>query len=144
MAHFERREWADNTYFPEIAGVDFTRRIAQFMGEVAANGTEIYTAWFVDGEHEEQVTPDTTRVFLSLVDDDSDTITMFDRRDGLWFSFLRANDPETFPTVLGLVMPWATATTSLTPATEVYQRFIAASTRDAEAEELHIPDDWLK
>lgn len=142
MAHFEKREWSENTYYPEIAGVSFSQRLAQFMGEVALDGTEIYTAWFVDGDHEEQVTPNTSRVFLSLVDDDSDTITMFDRRDGLWFSFLRANEPESFQSVLELVMPWATTTTSLTPMAEVYQRFISASIRDTEKDDLFIPDDW--
>ena len=142
MGNFVKREWDQNTYYPEICGVNFSQRLAKFMGEVALDGTELYTAWFVDGEHEEQVTPDTSRVFLSLMDDDSDTVTMFDSRDGLWFSFLRAQDPDSFDTVLQLVMPWATATTSLTPMAEVYKRFIDRAVQDTNTDDLHIPEGW--
>jgi hypothetical protein len=144
MAHFERRTWEENTWKPEIAGVDFSLRVAKFMGEVSMNGTNVYTAWFVDDDYEAQITPDTTRVFLSLVDDDSDTINVLDRRDNLWFTFIRAQHPETFPTVLQLVVPWATTASSLTPMEDVYQRFINASIRDTAGDELFIPDDFLE
>jgi len=143
MAHFERREWDQNTYYPEVAGVNLTQRFLQFMGNVALDGTELYTAWFIDEDHEEQITPDTARVFLSLIDDDSDCITVYDRRDNLWFNYMRHQDPESFQTVLQLVGPWATTTTSLTPMAEVYKRFIDASIRDTEVEDFHVPDDWL-
>ena len=142
MAHFEKREWDQNTYYPEIAGVKFAERLHTFMGQVALDGTELYTAWFVDEDHEEQVTPETSRVFLSLIDDDSDTVTMFDRRDGLWFSFLRVQDPDSFPTVLQLIAPWATVTTSLTPMAEVYQRFIARTISDTTTDQLFLPEGW--
>ena len=142
MAHFEKREWDQNTWNPNIAGVGFGDRVHHFMGQVALDGTELYTAWFVDGEHEEQVTPDTTRIFISLVDDDSDTILVFDRRDGLHFQFLRVNMPEQFPQIFQLIAPWSTVTQSLTPLPEVYQRFIDMTTRDTAVDELYIPDSW--
>jgi hypothetical protein len=143
MAHFEKREFDQNTWYPEIAGIDFTKRLHEFMGNVALDGTELYTAWFIDDDHEEQITPETSRVFVSLIDDDSDTISVFDRRDGLWFQFMRHAHPESFQQVLTLVAPWSTVAQSLTPMPEIYQRFLDTVTKDTETDDLHIPDDWV-
>jgi hypothetical protein len=141
MAHFEKREWSENTWHPEIAGVDFTERLHRFMGEVAMDGSEIYTAWLVTEDNEIQITPETSRVFISLIDDDSDTITVLDPTDGLWFNFLRVNHAEYFDTIRQLVSPWATVTCSLTPQEEVYKRFLKTITSDTEGD-IFIPDDW--
>jgi len=142
MAHFEKRSWEENTWFPEIGGVNFTERLYKFMGSVASNGTEIYTAWLVtDEEQDIQITPDSSRAFVSLVDDDSDTITVLDPSDGLWFNFMRATHQDSFDEVLRLVMPWSQATTGIVPTKEVYGRFLKATTNDIVGE-LFIPDSW--
>lgn len=143
MAHFERREWSENTWYPEVAGVDMTQRLYKFMGDVALDGTEIYTAWLItDDEQEIQITPDSARAFISLIDDESDTVTVLDPSDGLWFNFMRQTHGEAFDQVLQLVAPWAQVTTGITPAPEVYGRYLKAVTRDTETEELFIPDGW--
>lgn len=144
MAHFEKKEWDQNVWKPEIAGVDFTERLHRFMGKVASDGTEIYTAWLItDDESEIQITPDSARVFLSLIDDDSDTITVLDPSDGLWFQFMRQTHPESFQSVLQLVAPWAQTTTGLTPTPEVYGRFLKAVSSDTDEDDFHVPDDWI-
>lgn len=143
MAHFEKREWSDNTWYPEIAGVNFTQRLYKFMGDVALDGTEIYTAWLViDDEVEIQITPETARAFVSLVDDDSDTITVLDPTDGLWFHFMRITHGDSFQQVFDLVAPWTALTTGITPTPEVYGKFLSTVSKDTEADDLHIPDDW--
>ena len=145
MAHFEKREWDQNTWFPEIAGVKFTERLYKFMGDVALDGTEIYTAWLIaDEDFEIQVTPESARAFISLVDDDSDTITVLDPRDSLWFNFMRITHPDSFDEVLQLVMPWAQVTTGITPAPEVYTKFLDTISKDTETEDLHIPEGWAE
>lgn len=143
MGKFEKREWSDNTWFPEIAGVDFTDRLHRFMGEVAMDWTELYTAWLVTDEVEIQVTPESSRVYLSLLDDDSDTIQVLDPTDGLWFNFMRFNHMEVFDDVRKLITPWTTSITALTPSEDIYERFLKTITRDTVEESLHIPDDWL-
>lgn len=142
MAHFEKREFDQNTWFPEVAGVGFSERLARYMGQVASDGTELYTAWFVDGDHEEQVTPDVAKVFVSLTDDDSDVIMIYDRRDDMHFQFFRSSMPDAFPHVFQLIAPWSVVAHSLTPLPEVYQRFIDMTTKDTETDELFVPDDW--
>lgn len=142
MAHFEKRSIEENTWFPEIGGVSFKDKLYRFLGEIASDGTELYTARFVDDDHEEQVTPETSRIFLSGLDDDSDTISVFDRRDGLWFQFMRLTIGENFGQISALIQPWSTVTTGLTPHPEVYQRYLDQLTKDAEPDDLFIPDDW--
>jgi hypothetical protein len=142
MSHFEKREWDQNTWLPEVAGVDFTKRLYKFMGDVALDGTEIYTAWLVTDDQEIQITPENGRVFVSLVDDESDTITVLDPSDGLWFHFMRLTHGEAFDQVLQLVTPWTQMTTGITPAPEVYERFLKAATKDSETDDLFIPDGW--
>lgn len=143
MAHFEKRSIEENTWFPEICGVSFKDKLYRFLGEVALDGTELYTVFFVDDDHEEQVTPETARIFLSGLDDDSDTISVFDRRDGLWFQFMRLTLGENFGQIATLIQPWSTVTTGLTPHPDVYQRYVEQLTKDTEADDLHVPDDWL-
>jgi hypothetical protein len=142
MAHFEKREWDENTWNPNVCGVDLTERFYRFMGRVASDGTELYTAWLVTEDADIQITPETCRVFVSLVDDDSDTVTVLDPSDGMWFSFLRASHSEQFDTIASLIGPWATVTTSLTPNPEVYSRFLKTVTTDTETDNLFIPDGW--
>ena len=143
MAHFEKRDWDENTWNPNICGIDFTERLYRFMGKVASDGTEIYTAWLItDDESEIQITPESARVFLSLVDDDSDTITVLDPSDGLWFNFMRQTHQDSFQSVLQLVAPWAQTTTGVTPTPEVYARFLKAVSSDTETDDFHVPDEW--
>ncbi len=143
MAHFEKRDWDENTWNPNICGVNLTERLYRFMGKVASDGTEIYTAWLItDDESEIQITPESARVFLSLVDDDSDTITVLDPSDGLWFNFMRQTHPDSFQSVLQLVAPWAQTTTGVTPTPEVYARFLKAVSSDTETDDFHVPDEW--
>ena len=143
MAHFEKRGWDENTWNPEIAGVQFGDRLYKFMGNVALDGTEIYTAWLItDDEQEIQITPESARVFLSLIDDDSDTVTVLDPSDGLWFNFMRQTHPDSFQSVLQLVAPWAQTTTGVTPTPEVYARFLKAVSSDTETDDFHVPDEW--
>lgn len=140
MAHFERREWDENTWHPEIAGVDFTDRLHKFMGNVALDGTQIYTAWLITEENEIQITPETSRAFISLLDDESDTITVRDPADGLWFHFMRVTHPDTFQEVLEMTMPWSAVTTGITPTEEVYGKYLEIVSRDTTGD--FIPDDW--
>ncbi len=143
MAHFEKRDWDENTWNPNICGVNLTERLYRFMGKVASDGTEIYTAWLItDDESEIQITPESARVFLSLVDDDSDTVTVLDPSDGLWFNFMRQTHPDSFQSVLQLVAPWAQTTTGVTPTPEVYARFLKAVSSDTETDDFHVPDEW--
>ena len=140
MAHFEKREWDENTWNPNICGVDFGDRLHHFMGQVALDGTEIYTAWLVTDDNEIQITPDSARVFISLIDDDSDTVTVLDPSDGLWFHFMRLTHGQEFDQVMQLVGPWAQVTTGITPTPEVYGRFLKAVTQDAGD---FVPDSWV-
>lgn len=141
MSYFERREWEDNTWQPEVAGVDFTHRLHKFMGDVALDGTEIYTAWLVtDDEQEIQITPDNSRAFVSLTDDESDTVTIQDPSDGLWFHFMRVTHREEFQDVLNLIMPWSMVTSGIIPPQEVYTKYLEVVSRDASDD--FIPDDW--
>jgi hypothetical protein len=142
MAHFERREFEANTWNPNIACVDFTERLHRFMGEVAMDGSELYTAWFIDDDYEEQITPETSRLHISLVDDESDTVLVLDRRDNLWFQFLRVAVPDLFDSVVELVRPWSTVVMSLTPSEEIYSRYLKLVSKDTSADELHVPEDW--
>lgn len=143
MAHFEKRDWDENTWNPNICGVNLTERLYRFMGKVASDGTEIYTAWLItDDESEIQITPESARVFLSLIDDDSDTVTVLDPSDGLWFNFMRQTHPDSFQSVLQLVAPWAQTTTGVTPTPEVYARFLKAVSSDTETDDFHVPDEW--
>lgn len=142
MGKFEKREWDENTWFPEIAGVDFTDRLHNFMGQVAVDGTELYTAWLVTDEVEIQVTPESSRVYLSLLDDDSDTIQVLDPTDGLWFNFMRFNHEDVFNSVVDLITPWTTMIGGLTPTEEIYERFLRSVTKDTGVDSLYIPDDW--
>lgn len=142
MAHFEKREWSENTWYPEIAGVKFGDRLERFMGAVALDGTEIYTAWLVTPDTDIQITPDSSRVFLSLIDDDSDTLTVLDPSDGLWFNFMRQTHGEAFDQVLQLVAPWSQVTTGLTPMPQVYEKFLEVVSRDTAPDELFLPDEW--
>lgn len=142
MGKFEKREWDENTWFPEVAGVDFTDRLQRFMGEVAMDGTELYTAWLVTDEVEIQVTPESSRVYLSLLDDDSDTIQVLDPSDGLWFNFMRFNHQEVFDDVRKLITPWTTSITALTPSEDIYERFLKSVAKDTAVDNLFIPDDW--
>lgn len=144
MGHFEKRTWEENTWHPEVCGVDFTERLHRFMGKVALDGTELYTAWLVTEDGEIQITPEGSRVFISLLDDDSDTITVLDPADGMWFNFMRAtHGEEVFENVRRLITPWATVTASMTPQTEVFERFLKAVTKETQEDELFLPDDWL-
>ncbi len=142
MAHFERRSWEENTWNPNVAGVDFTKRLYKFMADVALDGTQIYTAWLItDDEQDIQITPDSSRAFISLVDDDSDAITVLDPSDGLWFHFMRTTHGESFDEVLQMVAPWSQVTTGLVPMPQVYEQFLKTTTRDM-TDELFIPDEW--
>lgn len=141
MAHFEKREWDENTWNPNICGVEFGDRLNKFMGKVALDGTEIYTAWLITDDVEIQITPESCRVFISLIDDDSDTITVLDPTDSQWFQFMRLTHGESFDQVAALVVPWAQVTTGLVPMPEVYGRFLKTVTSDTDGE-LHVPDEW--
>ena len=141
MAHFEKRKWDENTWNPNICGVNLTERLYRFMGKVASDGTEIYTAWLVtDDEQEIQITPESSRVFMSLVDDESDTVTVLDPSDGLWFHYMRQTHGEGFDEVLRLVAPWSQTTTGVTPTPEVYERYLKTITADSSDD--FIPDEW--
>lgn len=140
MAHFERREWEENTWHPEIAGVDFTERLYKFMGDVALDGTQIYTAWLVTEDQEIQITPESSRAFISLVDDESDTITVLDPSDGLWFHFMRVTHSDNFQEVFDIVAPWAAVTTGVTPTEEVYAKYLEIVSQDTAGDFL--PDGW--
>ena len=142
MATFEKREWSENTWQPEIAGVDFSEGLHRFMGEVALDGTELYTAWLITDDVEIQVTPESSRVYLSLLDDDSDTIQVLDPTDGMWFNFMRVSHGEIFDTVRALITPWTTSVTGLTPNEDIYERFLKTVTKDTTVDNLFIPEDW--
>lgn len=142
MGAFEKRGWEDNIWQPEVCGVDFTERLHRFMGEVALDGTELYTVWLVTENIEIQVTPDSSRVYISLLDDDSDTIQVLDPTDGLWFNFMRVSHGEVFDNIRKLITPWTTVIAGLTPTTEIYQRLLDTMTKDTITESLYIPDDW--
>lgn len=140
MAHFEKRSWEDNTWHPEIGGVDFTERVSKFMGNVALDGTEIYTAWLVtDDEQEIQITPESSRIYVSFVDDESDTITILDPSDGLWFHFMRITHKDTYEDAFRIVAPWSAVTTSIAPLPEVYSKYLEIVSRDTSD---FIPDGW--
>lgn len=142
MGHFEKREWSDNTWKPNVCGVDFSERLRKFMGDVALDGTEVYTAWLITDEGGEiQITPDSCRAFISLTDDESDMITVLDPTDSLWFQFMRATHGESFDQALELVTPWAQTTTGLVPTPQVYGKFLEVTTNDMQGE-MFIPDEW--
>ena len=148
MASFEKRTLEENTWTPEVCGVDFTKRLYKMLGEMTMDEAEAYTVWVtVDDDsvgegYTEQVTPDNSRLFLSVLDDDSDVFTLLDKRDGLWFNFMRLEHQEYFDTICETVAPWTTMTTRITPMDEAYKRYLEAVSKDMAGDELVIPDDW--
>jgi hypothetical protein len=153
MATFESRGLEHNTWNPEVCGVNFAKRLHKFLGEVAMPDEDdepvpMYTVWVVDDKLvngqtlDEQITPDNSRIFLSLLDDDSDTITIYDRRDNLWFNFMRLAHPDVFDSICQGIAPWSVMTTALTPSEQVYKRFLDSVTEDTAQDEMFIPEGW--
>jgi hypothetical protein len=141
---FEKRPIEENTWKPEVAGIDFTEKLMDCLAHSAAQGAEVWIAWVTveaDGlgeGYDEQVTPENTRTFMSQIDDDSDMVSYFDKRDGQWFTFYRFNHQEIFDSVVQTILPWSTNTVSIAPNEQIYERMIASMTNDANER-----PDWL-
>lgn len=147
-ASFHVRGIEENEWRPNVAGVDFTERMHRKMGEWALEA-EIYTIWveFSDDDYGEgyemQITPDNCRMFTSELDDDSDTVSIQDRRDSNWFVYLRSIlGSEPFDQVANVIRPWARQSHGLTPQQDVYQKYLDQVTTELGDEDLHVPEDW--
>ncbi len=148
--NFSRRGIEDNTWHPEVCGVDFYERLMKTLGACAVQGIEAWTAWVeVDGDdngpgYTEQVTPENCQVVISDLDDDSDSVMLLDRRDNLWFRFNRLNHPEIFNSVASTVAPWAQRFSSLIPTQAGYKSVLDQLEGDVETGgDLTVPDDWV-
>lgn len=136
--NFSKGDIELNKYQPERCGVDFTERLAKKMGEWATE-TEVYTVWvtFEADEFGEAITvqgtPDNMRTFISELDDDSDTVSVLDPRDGKWFVFNRGKHNEIFDTIVSTIAPWSTNCYGLLPQPDVFERFLESA--------LEIPDE---
>ena len=51
MARFERRPLDENQWNMEVHGVDFRSQFYEYMGTVAADGAEVFTAWEIGRAH---------------------------------------------------------------------------------------------
>ncbi len=145
-AKFYRKSIEDNTWNPEVCAVDMRERMAAKIAKWAED-TELFTVWIEVEDDEvgegyvEQVTQDNCRVFISELDDDSDTISYLDRRDGMWFSWMRATHGDSFDEIARAVIPWAVYSHSIAPQQQVYQKFLDFATMDM-GDNFTIPDDW--
>lgn len=152
MANFYRRPIEDNEWHPVVGEVDFTDIMLKKIGELAATGVEVWTAWAQLDEVEDadppmpevefQVTQDNCRVAISTLDDDADTIMLKDPRDGLWFRYARfETDEDVFNWCAETVMTWAINIGSLVPLEDNYKPVLERMSGDVE--DFEIPDEWL-
>lgn len=149
MASFEKRSIEENTYYPEVCGVDFRERIKQKLAQAAATGAELWTAWFTVNDDEtgpgftQQLTQENCRVFMSDVDDEADTISVLDPRDGQWFTYTRFTHPENFMAMAQVVLPWSVRVGSMVPLTEPYSYVLKQMSNDIPDGVDGLPDGWL-
>lgn len=146
-AQFERRSIEENTWKPEVLGVSFEERLMKMLGVCAVRGIEVWTVFVTvedddTGEgYTEQVTPENCQVIISDLDDDSDSILLRDRRDGMFFRFNRLNHPDIFDDIAATVAPWAQRFSSLIPSEQQYRSVLNQLEGDL-GDELTVPDDW--
>lgn len=146
--NFSRRGIEDNTWSPNVCGVDFTERLMKTLGACAVQGIEVWTAWVEILEdasgpgYTEQVTPENCQVVISDLDDDSDAVLLLDRRDGMWFRFNRLNHADIFNGVASTVAPWAQRFSSLIPTQAGYKSVLDQLGRDIGEGDLTLPDGW--
>lgn len=142
-----RRTIEENTWQPNLLGVNFTEIMAKRLGEAALQGVPLWTAWAVvetdsAGEgYEFQVTQDNCEVLISDFDDDSDTILLLDRRDSMYWRYNRLNHAAYFDNMVQIVAPWSKRTSSMVPTELAYKAVLEQLAGDVEQTD-HIPDDW--
>lgn len=143
MAHFYIKPFEENTWNPEVLGINYSERVAKLIGDLAVD-SEVWTAWADiqddEGDLTIQCTPDNTQIHLNNVEPDADRVCLLDPRDGLYFTYYRYNYPEIFDTIAGWLLPWAVTISSITPIERALEGFLKQQTGDVE--NFEIPDDW--
>lgn len=147
-ASFQRRPIEANEWQPQACEINFSEKLASWLGKIAAADIEMWTAWVtIDDDqygegYTEQCSQENTKVALSELDDDSDAVLYKDRRDGRYFRYTRYNHPEVFDYLVETVLPWSIAYHSIAPIEENFKAHLDDITGDLADEDLHVPDEW--
>lgn len=145
MIYFEKCPIEENLYVPERCGVNMSEKLTRMLGELATQA-ELWTVWVTLDEDGDlpglrmQGTPDNMRIYTSVLDSNSDAISVLDPRDGKWFVSLREYSADVFTSIQTLAQPWATNVYGLTPTEEIYKYYIGRISQIPD----EIPDDFFK